>query len=99
MMGILIMIPQFPVPKFLMPGSFYWGFGKDVEPRWGSIIWVIGNPACAARRWALELNAVGVNARNLNRLIDDPPPGVACRNVGEAYLAPTNRRVGKPALR
>ena len=25
--------------------------------------------------------------------------GVAGRNVGEACLAPTNRRVGKPALR
>ena len=34
-----------------------------VEPRWGSIIWSISNPACATRRWALEFNAFGVNAR------------------------------------
>ena len=33
-----------------------------VEPRWGSVIWVTGNPACATRRWALEFNAVGVKA-------------------------------------
>ena len=32
-------------------------------------------------------------------MIGDPPPGVACRNVGEVCLAPTKRRVGKPALR
>ena len=31
-----------------------------VEPRWGSVVWVIGDPACAARHWALEFNAVGV---------------------------------------
>ncbi len=31
-----------------------------VEPRWGSIVWVIGNPACVARRWALGFNAVDV---------------------------------------
>ena len=40
-----------------------------VEPRWGSIIWAIGDPACATRRWALECNAVGVKARCLNRSI------------------------------
>ena len=34
-----------------------------VEPRWGSIIWAIGDPACATRRWAPEWNAVGVKAR------------------------------------
>ena len=45
----------------------------SVEPRWGSVMGVIGNPACAtmlrnathgtARHWALEFNAVGVKAR------------------------------------
>ena len=40
-----------------------------VEPRWGSIIWAIGDPACATRRWAPECNAVGVKARCLNRSI------------------------------
>ena len=35
--------------------------GAFVEPRWGSVVWVMGNPACAARRWALEFNAVGVS--------------------------------------
>ena len=38
----------------------YWG--EFVEPRWGSVVWVIGNPAFAARRWAVEFNAVGVKA-------------------------------------
>ena len=34
-----------------------------VEPRWGSVIWAIGNPACATRHWALEFNAFGVEER------------------------------------
>ena len=52
---------------------------------------VIRNPACATRRWALEFNAVGVKARELE-LADRG------RNVGEACLAPTNWWIGKPAL-
>ncbi len=38
-------------------------WGEFVEPRWGSVVGSIGNPACAARHWALEFNAVGVRFR------------------------------------
>ncbi len=46
---------------FLIPNWRPWA--PFVEPRWGSVIWVIGNPACAARHWAMEFNAFGVKAR------------------------------------
>ncbi len=41
-----------------------------VEPRWGSVVWVIGDPACAARPWALEFNAVGVKGGFLGAIRD-----------------------------
>ena len=44
-----------PHPSILIGAS-----APFVEPRWGSIIGVIGNPACATRHWALECNAFGV---------------------------------------
>ncbi len=47
----------------ILNSSFLIGIpGPFVEPRWGSVIGVIGNPACAARHWALEFNAIGVKA-------------------------------------
>ena len=48
------------VPQRINPKAFWKLF---VEPRWGSIIGAIGDPACALRHWALEFNAVGVKAR------------------------------------
>ena len=33
---------------------------RFVEPRWGSWLYFLTYPACAARRWALELNRVAV---------------------------------------
>ena len=64
-----------------------------VEPRWGSIIRMIGNPACATRRWALESNAVGVKvrwARHASPLriggLENPPSVISCASCSSMFI-------------
>ena len=38
-----------------------------VEPRWGSLFISYSYPACAARHWALEFNALGVKGGPASR--------------------------------
>ena len=73
--------------------------GIFVEPRWGSVVEVIGNPAWAARRWALEFNAVGVKARCLTATPPRPASGNRLSQSRQERKEMKKQEIGKIATK